>query len=749
MDPLATDFDTSATPFSCDDELLDTVSTWARAAMGARVDPARDATLPHWIERLATCVDTPHASPLRAVTLQRRLALTRDDLVLLVALAAMVDDDAFTALRRHYVNADAQVTVGLAVALLSSTRRERRRFLARLDAAAPLRRMGLVHVRGDQDGALGGRFVDVDEMVLAWLDRRDHWPDALTGHAAWVGPRPGPSPVAAAIDRAIGWSSGHSASSAPPTSEPASAAIADPALHAHPPVPRAPASALHRDPVAIGPRTDGSVAAPLQPPEPPRRASESLPPGLPAQTVGQAVDSAARAQVHAGTSGCDPSRTIFVALGGPAPSATLDAAATWTTAPLLHVWNPAVVGLAGTLARLHAAPIYVECGRDWATHAPTLRAVRGVTALLDCDPPGHDALRAELAPLFEVRLPPMSLVDQVETWRAALVDAGLAPLDEATLRTRVCDMALGASDIRHTARRAAWQSYLDGAEVGPEVLRTMATSNLNQGMYAVADRVPTTLGWNDVVLPCAVLEKLMEIITYARYHAQVFDTWGFGAKVPYGRANTSLFYGPPGTGKTMMAGIIARELGLDLFRVDMSRVVSKYIGETEKNLARVFDEAERSYAVLLFDEADSLFARRTEVKSSHDRYANLEVNYLLQRIETFDGITILTTNYRDNIDPAFARRLRFKVEFPQPEGPDRAMLWQRMLPRAAHVADSIDFDALGHEFELNGAHIKDAVLRAAFAAAESGACIDTATLQDAAVATSREQGHLVKVRLAS
>src|SRR5690606_1287781 len=216
-------------------------------------------------------------------------------------------------------------------------------------------------------------------------------------------------------------------------------------------------------------------------------------------------------------------------------------------------------------------------------------------------------------------------------------------------------------------------------------------------------------------------------------------------KMPYGRANSCLFNGPPGTGKTMAAGVIARELGMDLYRVDLSQIVSKWVGETEKNLARVFDEASRGHAVLLFDEADSLFGKRTAVKSSNDRYNNLQVNYLLQRIESFEGITILTTNLADAIDEAFARRIKFKVSFPVPDAAERAKLWRVMLPRDAECEASIDFDHLGESFEMAGANIKNTILRAAFRAAEACEPISTRLLEQAGISELREMGKLVRV----
>src|SRR5262249_2127959 len=224
---------------------------------------------------------------------------------------------------------------------------------------------------------------------------------------------------------------------------------------------------------------------------------------------------------------------------------------------------------------------------------------------------------------------------------------------------------------------------------------------------------------------------------------QVYDKWGFAAKHGVAQGISALFSGPPGTGKTMCAGVIARELDMELFRVDLSRVVSKWIGETEKNLSRVFDEAERSHAVLLFDEADSLFAKRTEVKSSVDRYANLEVNFLLQRMESFSGITILTTNFEDTIDSAFKRRLTFRIRFEKPDAEARSALWEKMFPASAELASDVDFSELGQKFEVSGGNIRNAAIRAAFLATSEGHSIDMDTIKRATLREAREMGLLI------
>jgi SpoVK/Ycf46/Vps4 family AAA+-type ATPase len=192
----------------------------------------------------------------------------------------------------------------------------------------------------------------------------------------------------------------------------------------------------------------------------------------------------------------------------------------------------------------------------------------------------------------------------------------------------------------------------------------------------------------------------------------------------------------------MVAGLIARELGLELYQIDLSRVLSKWIGETEKNLGRVFDAAEGANVMLLFDEADSLFSKRTEVKSSNDRHSNAEINYLLQRIERFEGVCILTTNLESSMDPAFRRRLAFRVEFPMPDDAERAELWRRMVPSAAALEDGIDFDELAASYELAGGNIRNALLRAAFLAASAGSAITMGILERAVKLEYRDAGKL-------
>lgn len=234
----------------------------------------------------------------------------------------------------------------------------------------------------------------------------------------------------------------------------------------------------------------------------------------------------------------------------------------------------------------------------------------------------------------------------------------------------------------------------------------------------LAQRIVPCHTWDDIILPPDIYAVLQEIGAQVALRPQVYETWGFGAKLNRGRGISALFAGPSGTGKTMAAEILACHLNLDLFRIDLSGVVSKYIGETEKNLRRVFDAAEQCGAILFFDEADALFGKRSEVKDSHDRYANIEINYLLQRMEDYRGLAILATNKKSHLDQAFMRRLRFVVDFPFPDVEQRTRIWQRVFPKEAAV------DGLSHpilaRMEISGGNIKNIALNAAFGAAAQG-----------------------------
>lgn len=249
--------------------------------------------------------------------------------------------------------------------------------------------------------------------------------------------------------------------------------------------------------------------------------------------------------------------------------------------------------------------------------------------------------------------------------------------------------------------------------------------------------------WEDLIVNKDVEMQLHEIVYRYQYRAKVLDDWGLGDRFGHDIGLSALFDGPPGTGKSMCASLIASEIGIDIYQVDLSRVMSKYVGETEKNLAQIFNEAENAQAMLLFDECDSLFGQRTNVKNSNDKYANLEVNYLLQRIERFPGVAILTTNFPAGIDEAFARRLSLRVSFPKPSKVERARLWQSMLRSAKLPKGKIDYRELATEFEISGGYIKNAILRAAFIAASTNGIVDQDTLYQAARIEMKSMGMLV------
>ncbi len=261
-------------------------------------------------------------------------------------------------------------------------------------------------------------------------------------------------------------------------------------------------------------------------------------------------------------------------------------------------------------------------------------------------------------------------------------------------------------------------------------LRGLCRDRARVPLDGLAEPIDPMATWDDLVLPDGHQSLLHEIVLHVRHRTQVYERWGFADRTSRGLGVTALFAGESGTGKTLAAEVLARELELDLYRIDLAATVSKYIGETEKNLRRVFDAAEASGAVLLFDEADALFGKRGEVKDGHDRYANLEVAYLLQRMESYRGLAILTTNLRSNVDRAFLRRLRFVVQFPFPDAVHRAEIWRRTLPAQAPL-EGIDVDALA-KLNVSGGSIRSIALAAAFAAADDGGALTPAHVLHAA-----------------
>lgn len=321
-----------------------------------------------------------------------------------------------------------------------------------------------------------------------------------------------------------------------------------------------------------------------------------------------------------------------------------------------------------------------------------------------------------------------------------------APADahgrSAWIRAAAEHAGIGLSDTEaaHIAQRFPMQ--IDGIEQAMQIAlgkhdtdhgrRDAFVSACKQvcasGISSLAERVEPSSRLEDVVLPPDRTQQLGEIVDNVRLATRVLDGWNLGDRLTHGRGVTALFHGPSGTGKTTAALAVANKLDIPLLRIDLSRVVSKFIGETEKNLARVFDDAQSSGAAILVDEAEALFGKRSEVKDAHDRYANIEVAYLLQRIEAFEGLAMLTTNMRQSLDPAFLRRLRFIIDFPRPDAEAREKIWRLCLPAGSHALDDSALCMLARKLELTGGHIRQIALRAAFLAAAADAPIGLAQI---------------------
>ncbi|CAM3183342.1 ATP-binding protein [Janthinobacterium lividum] len=318
-------------------------------------------------------------------------------------------------------------------------------------------------------------------------------------------------------------------------------------------------------------------------------------------------------------------------------------------------------------------------------------------------------------------------------------------IDDALLARLVNQYLLTQEQIvlalKETASRRMLQAEGEEGSAG-EMLLDACRAQSNREQMSVAHEVKTTYRFGDIVLPDTTRQWLQEVLQYAQQRHQVIEEWGFNRKNEHGSNLCILFYGPSGTGKTMAASIIANELGLGLYRIDLASIVSKYIGETEKHLAQLFDQAEAMNIVLFFDEAESLFSKRTETKDAHDRYANLQTGYLLQRIESYTGIVILSTNLMANMDKAFTRRFKFMIEYPFPGGAQRLQLWRSAFPPAVPLAGDIDFELLAERAPLSGANINSIAVNAAFLAAAEQQAVGQRHLLKA---TEREYHKLGKV----
>jgi AAA+ superfamily predicted ATPase len=378
-------------------------------------------------------------------------------------------------------------------------------------------------------------------------------------------------------------------------------------------------------------------------------------------------------------------------------------------------------------AHLHGAVVHVEnaealgAGGDGG---PTLMALahllrrRAQLVVFATELEERIAVEETLG-LASMTMPRLAVGERVRLWRATL-PAGVDPTGTCAARLGERYPLAPGDIVPVGADAAAAIEVAGGAPLDALALDRLVLERSRHNLLSIATPVRTRLTLDDVVLPPEIVERCKRIVHMVESQGTLAERWGLGRKVLTNRGVSALFSGPPGTGKTMIAGILGNLLGVDVFRIDLARIVSKWIGETEKNLSRLFDEAARTRAVLVFDEADSLFARRTEVKSSNDRHANQEINHLLQRMESFEGVIILTTNMEQSIDEAFVRRLTFKVRFPAPEQDEREALWQRMLPPEMSFADDVELAEIARRFTVTGGFIRNAVVRAALIALHDG-----------------------------
>jgi SpoVK/Ycf46/Vps4 family AAA+-type ATPase len=348
-------------------------------------------------------------------------------------------------------------------------------------------------------------------------------------------------------------------------------------------------------------------------------------------------------------------------------------------------------------------------------------------------------------PFLRLELPDPTYSDRQAFW-AASIGGELDKLSETDLTSLSGRFRLTNGQIFDAVARArtlAWVRDPDNGHLSMADIEMACRNQAQHRLGTLARKLNPRYRWDDIVLPRLQMSTLRMICTTIRQRPVVYGDWGFDRKLALGKGLIALFAGPSGTGKTMAAEIVANDLGLDVYKIDLSSVVSKYIGETEKNLEKIFSEAQDSDAILFFDEADALFGKRSEVKDAHDRYANIETAYLLQRTEEYNGLVILASNIKKNMDEAFVRRLHFLVDFPFPEEPERYEIWRRTFPHEAPRDADIDLAFLARKFRITGGNIRNIILAAAFLAAEDRTAIAMRHLVRGATYEFQKMGKLV------
>ncbi|WP_447007953.1 ATP-binding protein [Saccharothrix isguenensis] len=651
-----------------------------RRILDGRREPLAPPDADPDLDVLAAAVADPGP---RLPALARRFGLEPVDVeFLLVALAP--DVDARFERLYGYLNDDVtrrRATVGLALELCGLPAAGAGRF--RFSASAPLVGSGLLEVR-DGDLPTLSRALRVPDRVVAHL-LGDDQPDPVIGNTARVVPadRVPESPHG----RRIG-----DARDSPPPESPPARRVGDN------PVPSSPLA---------------------------RRIGDALDAGIRAVHLRDADGDAARVAVEAlAATGRD---AVVLDVPAVADRAEPPLAAAVREARLrgaglvfgpLEPLLPGKVGLIRDLTALAGdVPLFLHSRRHWDPQWTT-------------------------RPVVSVPVPASSADQRAERWSRALADATGTAADPAVVRD-LAGYRLGTDEVDRAVSVAARLAVLDDRPVGLAHVRAGVRAQNGAGLERLARRITPAVDWDDLVLPEPTRQQLDELVMRARHRERVLGEWRMRPGGGRGRGVVALFAGESGTGKTMSAEVVAGAIGMDLYVVDLSSVVDKYIGETEKNLERIFTEAAGVHGVLLFDEADAVFGKRSEVKDARDKHANMESAYLLQRVESFDGIAVLTTNLRSNVDEAFTRRIDVIADFPVPGATQRLALWDRCLGSRLPRADDLDLAFCAERFELAGGSIRACVVTAAYLAAAAERPLRMADVMAAVHQEYRKLGRLV------